>query len=174
MKKITLALSVGYAVFELFAPASAHAFGKPKETGKPAVVKPAAIKSQAAKPAAEVPAAAKTALAKPSVITPVATKTAATPVVAKPVIKPAIKRAAKKPSKQKITAVTKAPPIQAAKPAEPPAAVSRQPTPGQQVGQAVDQGINTVGGLFDKFKTSVKNPVTQSSCSPAQKSMSQC
>lgn len=71
---------------------------------------------------------------------------AVVPAVAIPdQLKPPVKKVAKKPVKPKVTAVKKAPTIQATKPADPPPAVLfQQPTPGQQVGLAVDQGIQGV------------------------------
>lgn len=88
MKKITLALSICYALIELLAPASANAFGKPKEAvAKPAVVLQAASKPVVAKPATVVPAVSKLIQVTPAVNTPVATKPAAAPLVVKPIIK---------------------------------------------------------------------------------------
>lgn len=173
--KITLAILLMYAVIELLAPTNAHAFGKPKEAvaAKSATVRPAPTKPVVTQPAIVVPVSAKPVQVKPAVIEPVYVKPAL-PVVAHPTIvnKEVFKKVAKKPAKPKVAVVLKDPITQTTKPTEPPAVV--QPTTGQVVGQKVDQGIDTVGGLFNRFKASVNNPVTQNSCSTAQKAMSQC
>lgn len=154
-QRIAIALIIFFATLELLLPDEAYAFGKQKEV---LVAKPTVVRTEPKLPAI------------------VATKPAVAPEVVQPVIKKtAIKKASRKPIKPRVTAVKTDPKIQAAKPVEPSATeVANKQTAGQQVGQAVDQSINSVSGLFDKFKASVKTPAILSTCSAAQKVMNQC